>query len=84
MNVLAEESMNVLAKEIEKILAEAVGDFLAKAILNKNCTLLGINRDLITPDKMSPLLQNIQRSVTFFDSEETAQSVAARMLAAVK
>jgi hypothetical protein len=72
---------NRLAQEVEKILAAAVGDFIAKATTRKNCELIGISPDELTPEHLPELAERIEKSVSFFSGKDVGRGVAEKIRA---
>lgn len=72
---------NRLAQEVEKILAAAVGDFIAKATTRKNCELIGVSPDELTPEHLPELAERIEKSVSFFSGKDVGRGVAEKIRA---
>jgi hypothetical protein len=72
---------NKLAQEVEKILSAAVGDFIAKATVKKNCELIGVTPDTLTPAHLPELAEKIEKSVSFFSGKEVGSGVAEKIKA---
>ena len=72
---------NKLAQDIEKILSDAVGEFIARATVKKNCELIGVTPDTLTPDKIPELADKIDKSVSFFSGKDVGSSLAEKIRA---
>jgi hypothetical protein len=72
---------NSLAQKIERLLSDAMGDFIATATLKKNCDLIGATPDNLTADQLPLLAEHIEKSVSFFNDEDTARKVSEQIRA---
>ena len=72
---------NKLAGVIIDILVPVVGDIVAKAMLEKQCTGLGITPSGITKDHLGPLAQKIEHALVIFGHDERGVADQIRSLA---
>jgi hypothetical protein len=72
---------NSLAQEIDRLLSSVMGDFIATATLKKNCDLIGTTPEDLTADQLPALAEKIEKSVAFFNDEDTARKLAEQIKA---
>jgi len=70
---------NPLAQKVEKLLGSVVGEFIAKATVKRNCELLGISVNELTPSHLPDLAARIEKSVSFFSGKEAGADVAEKI-----